>query len=268
MLKFSANLTWLFDDRPFLERFGAASAAGFKGVEFLHPLDWPLEELKQRVDRYNLDVTLINIAPGNWSRGDRGLACVPGRIDEFRRGVEDTLAYAKALGCPRLHCVAGVMPRKARVRDAEACYIDNVLYAAQVSADAGIELLIEPINGIDIPGYFLDSFEKTMTLMNIMAERGGPQPRFQFDVYHCAIIHGEVAEWIERCADRIGYYQIAGIPDRNEPDIGLLPLDEIFSAICELGIDTWIGCEYRPKADVFAGLAWIDEVKRKFGGSD
>ena len=265
MLKFSANLTWMFDDRPFLERFGAASAAGFSGVEFLHPLDWPLEELRRRITQYNLQVTLMNIAPGDWSRGDRGLACVPDRVDEFRRGVAETLDYADALDCPRLHCVAGVMPRRVPVREVEACYIDNILFAADACANAGVELFIEPINRIDIPGYFLDSFEKTMTLMNIMAARGGAQPRLQFDVYHCAIIHGDVAEWIERCGDRIGYYQIAGVPDRHEPDIGLLPLDEVFAAITALDVDTWIGCEYRPKTDSFEGLGWIKHVQGKFG---
>lgn len=268
MLKFSANLTLMFADRPFLERFGAASAAGFTGIEFLFPLDWPLEELARRIKLYSLQVTLLNIAPGDWSRGDRGLACVPDRIAEFRRGVEETLVYAQELGCPRLHCVAGVVPRKAPVRQVEACYIDNVLYAADACAEAGIELFIEPINRVDTPGYFLDSFEKAMTLMNIMAQRGGAQPRLQFDIYHCAIIHGGVAGWIERCGDRIGYYQIGGVPDRHEPDVGLLPLDEVFAAISELNIDTWIGCEYRPKNDAFLGLGWIKRAHDKFGGAN
>ena len=182
MFKFSANLTWMFTERPFLERFGAASAAGFKGVEFLFPLQWPLASLQDQATRYNLTVTLLNIAPGNWEQGDRGLACVPDRIDEFRRGVMETIEYAKGLDCRRLHCVAGVIPSKQQMRQVEACYIDNVLFAADMCADAGIDLLIEPINRNDIPGYFLDSFDKAMTLMGLMAARGGAQPRLQFDI--------------------------------------------------------------------------------------
>lgn len=265
MLKFSANLNLLFTERPFLDRFGAASAAGFRGVEFLFPLDWPLDRLVDNVERYNLQVTLMNLAPGDWSGGDRGLACLPQRVAEFRRRLQETIVYARALGCRRLHCVAGVMPRGVSVRTAETCYIDNVLFAAQVASEAGIDLLIEPINGIDMPGYFLDSFEKAMSLMTLMAQRGGPQPRLQFDVYHCAVIHGDVAEWIERCGERIGYYQIGGVPDRYEPDVGLLPLGEVISAIRALDIDTWIGCEYHPKGDTHAGLGWIKRVQHESG---
>ncbi len=266
MLKFSANLTLMFTERPFLERFGAVSAAGFRAVEFLFPLEWPVEELAERIKRYNLQVTLMNITPGDWSRGDRGLACVPDRIAEFRRGVEQTLVYAKALECTRLHCVAGVVPRNMPMRHVEACYIDNVLLAADACAGAGVELLIEPINTGDTPGYFLDTFDKAMTLMNIMADRGGMQPKLQFDIYHCAKIHGDVPGWIERCGDRVGYFQIAGIPDRHEPDVGLLPTDQIFAAVNELGVDTWIGCEYHPKDGTFDGLGWIEDVWNKFGG--
>jgi hydroxypyruvate isomerase len=260
MLKFSANLTLLFTDRPFLERFGAASAAGFKAVEFLFPLEWPVEALAERLDRYNLQVSLMNIAPGNWERGDRGLACIPDRVKEFRRGVEVTLEYARTLKCPRLHCVAGVVPRRPSMREVERCYIDNVLFAADLCAGAGVEVMIEPINGIDMPGYFLDSFDKAMSLMNIMAARGGVQPRLQFDVYHCGVIHGDIPLWLDRCADRIGYYQIGGLPDRHEPDIGLLPLDDIFARMRELDIDTWIGCEYHPRGDTFAGLKWLQRA--------
>ncbi len=264
MLEFSANLSFLFTERPFLERFGAASSAGFRGVEFLFPLEWPVDELVDRVTHYNLQVTLLNIAPGDWSRGDRGLACLPDRVSEFRKGVEETLKVAQALGCPRLHCVAGVFPRKVPVRHVENCYIDNVLHAAEMCSQAGVELLIEPINTGDLPGYFLDTFDKAMSLMNIMAARGGVQPKLQFDVYHCAKIHGEVPGWIERCGDRIGYYQIAGVPDRHEPDIGLLPLHKVFRAINLLAVDTWIGCEYKPKETTFDGLGWIKRVEQEF----
>lgn len=260
MLKFSANLTLMFAERPFLERFGAASSAGFRAVEFLFPLEWPVEELMERISKYNQQVTLLNIALGDWSRGDRGLACVPDRFAEFRRGVEKTISYARKLDCPRLHCVAGLVPQRTPMRHVEACFVDNILYAADACAEAGIELLIEPINSEDFPGYFLDTFDKAMTLMNLMAERGGAQPKLQFDIYHCAKIHGDVPAWIERCGDRIGYYQIAGVPDRHEPDVGLLALDEIFAAINELAIDTWIGCEYHPKESTFDGLGWIERA--------
>lgn len=264
MLQFSANLTLLFNERPFLERFGSASAAGFRAVEFLFPLDWPVEELTGRLTRYNLTVSLLNIVPGDWERGERGLACVPDRVGEFRRGVDRTLECAKALNCRRLHCVAGIVPRRTPIRHVEACYIDNVLYAAEQCAEAGVELLIEPINSGDMPGYFLDTFDKAMTLMNIMAEKGGAQPKLQFDIYHCAKIHGDVPAWIERCADRIGYFQIAGIPDRHEPDVGLLPLQDILAAVEDLGLDTWIGCEYHPKGDTFKGLGWVKWAQHKF----
>ena len=256
MLKFAANLTYLFPDRPFLDRFAAASSAGFSGVEFRSPLDWTVDALDERRRRYSLEVTLMNAAIGEWSRGERGLACLPQRRADFRRELERTLFFARQLGCPRLHCMAGFVPRGVSVRQAETCYIDNLLYAADQCAASGVEVMIEPINSGDAPGYFLDSFDKAMTLMTIMAGQGGPQPQLQFDVYHCACIHGGVLQWIERCADRIGYFQIAGVPDRHEPDLGLLPLQDILEAVDRLGLETWIGCEYHPRDDTFDGLLW------------
>ena len=267
MLRFSANLTLLFNEKPFMDRFGAASAAGFNGVEFLFPLDWPVGELDERRRRYSLEFTLMNIVPGDWAAGERGLACVVGREKEFRRGVEATVAYANKLKCKRLHCVAGLSPDKAPMRAVETCFVDNVLFAADACAQAGIEVMIEPINTMDMPGFFLDNFEKAMSLMNIMARQGGAQPKLQFDIYHCARIHGDVASWLDRTADRIGYFQIGGIPDRHEPDIGLLPLNSILAKIDELGLDTWIGCEYHPRDDTAGGLGWLSAVRSRFPGN-
>jgi hydroxypyruvate isomerase len=256
-IRFSANVNLLFNEHAFLDRFAAAADAGFGGVETLFAYDWPVEAQAERLERFGLQQTLLNVAPGQWTAGDRGLACQPDRRKDFHAGLDTAIAYARRLGCPRLHCVAGLKPDGLARADAEACFIDNVLLAARQGAEYGICVQIEPINQHDMPGFFLSDFGYALELIERMVEAGGPQPRLQFDIYHCALIHGDVVHWIERCAPWTAYFQIAGVPGRHEPDVGELDLAEVIGAIKACHEEVWVGCEYHPLAETVAGLGWM-----------
>ncbi len=261
MPRFAANLSMMFTEYEFLDRFQAAANAGFEAVEFLFPYDWPKEELARRLEENNLQQVLFNLPPGDWEAGERGMACLPGREQEFRQSIDMALTYAHALNCPRLHCMAGLKPENTDYDQASECYKDNVTYAAGRCAKDGIELLIEPINPFDMPGFFLNDFAVAEQLIRDILATGQPAPGLQFDIYHCARIHGDVPAWLKQTCDLIAHFQIAGTPERHEPDRGNLDLEAILAEISNLSLDFWIGCEYRPAGRTEDGLGWIKQVR-------
>lgn len=254
--RFAANLSFLFADRPFLERFAAASACGFGGVEFLFPYEYAADDLATRLRENRLEMVLFNLPPGDWEAGDRGIASHPARIAEFRAGVERALAYALALNCRKLHCMAGL--RLPGVPDAEQqeCFVSNLKWAARRVRESGMTILVEPINSlVDMPGYWLDDFSRARRCIGLAAEEN---LALQFDVYHAQVMSGNAAELLRVAladdAIRVAHVQIADAPGRHEP--GSASTD--WPAIRELlaGYPGWIGCEYRPQQGTEAGLAW------------
>jgi hydroxypyruvate isomerase len=257
-MRFAANLSMMFGEHGFMERFAAAALAGFDAVEYLFPYEFAAKELRARLDATGLEQALFNAPPGDWAKGERGLACLPGREQEFRDGIARALDYAGVLGCGRIHAMAGVVPEGADPVRLEATYIANIAWAAGQAEEAGVELLIEPINRIDMPGYFLHDFAQALGLIAMSAEAGAP-PGLQFDIYHCARMYGPdaVLAWAERCRPVIGHYQIAGTPARNEPDRGDLPCLTLIPALEALTPGLFCGCEYRPAGRTEDGLGWL-----------
>jgi len=256
-MKFAANLSMMFAEVAFPERFRAAASAGFTAVEYLFPYDWSSDLLAAKLRYYNLQQVLFNLPPGNWEAGERGLASLPGREQEFSEGVAKAIACARHLNTPRLHCMAGLRDQIIDGQVQRAVYVNNLRHAAQQCADNSIQLLIEPINPIDIPGYFLSDFGLSL---DILAEVNATVPgllKLQFDIYHCQKIHGDVPAWLEKCRNHTAHLQIAGVPNRHEPDLGDLPMAEILEICADIHPDLWIGCEYRPKAHTPTGLEWM-----------
>lgn len=269
MPRFAANLSFLYPELPFLERFAAAAADGFEGVEFLFPYAWPVAELRARLRDAGLQQVLFNAPPAGldaprieaaWQAGLRGTAALPGREAEFRHGLELALRHAEALECPSLHCMAGVLPPGLDAARARAVYVDNLRWAAALAAGSGVDLLIEPINARDMPGYFLTHQQQAH---DIVLEVGAPNLKVQMDLYHCQISEGDVAHKLRQHlpGGRVGHMQIAGVPERHEPDTGELHHPYLFDLIDELGWDGWIGCEYHPRlgaqpGGTTAGLGW------------
>jgi hydroxypyruvate isomerase len=273
MPRFAANLSMLYPELPFLERFGAAAADGFEAVEFLFPYEYDPDVIAAELRRHDLQQVLFNSPPGDWSRGERGLACLPGREDEFRSGIGDALRYAQVLNCPRIHAMAGVVPNGLNRERARDTYIANLRAAAADAALAGITLTIEPINPRDIPGFFLNRQDDAHALL---AEIGAPNVAVQMDLYHCQIVEGDVATNIRRWlpTGRVGHFQIAGVPERHEPDVGELNYAYLFRVIdevsAECGWQGWVGCEYRPARGAVArgtsdGLAWFHPLRHATG---
>ena len=261
MPRFAANLTMLYNELPFLDRFAAAAADGFEAVEYLFPYDHPPELLADRLGAHGLRQVLFNAPPGDWEAGERGLACQPGREAEFRQGVERALAYARALQCPRVHVMAGLRPDGLAPEALRATYVDNLRWAADAAASQGVDVLIEPINTRDIPGFFLNRQDEAHAIVEAV---GRPNLKVQMDLYHCQIVEGDVAMKLRRYlpTGRVGHLQIAGVPQRHEPDTGELNYGYLFQVIDELGFDGWLGCEYRPAAGAVpggtsAGLGWL-----------
>ncbi|MBV6323233.1 2-oxo-tetronate isomerase [Duganella violaceipulchra] len=253
MPKFAANLSMLFNEAPFLERFALAREAGFDGVEFLFPYAYEAEQLAERLRRHQLQLVLFNLPCGDWNAGDRGLACDPRRQDEFRAGVQSALEYATELGAPRLHCMAGKLPAGVAPERAHATYVDNLRHAAGVLAPHGIELLIEPINHYDMPGYFLNHSRQAL---DIIAETGSPNLFLQYDIYHMQRMEGELSNTIRAQLPMIRHMQIADTPGRHEPGSGEINYRHLFRHIDQIGYDGWLGCEYIPAGDTMAGLGW------------
>ena len=259
MPRFAANLTMMYNEHAFLDRFAAAARDGFKAVEYLFPYEFPAEELKARLGEYGLTQALFNAPPGDWAAGDRGVASLPGREDEFRRGVETALDYARLLGNDKLHVMAGLLPAQADRSRHRDVYLRNLADAAQAARADGITVLIEPINPRDMPGFFLNRQDEAQA---ICREIGAPNLKVQFDCYHCQIVEGDLAKKLERDIAGIGHIQIAGVPERHEPDVGELNYPYLFDRIDALGYDGWIGCEYRPKAGTSEGLGWLRSYLR------
>ena len=254
MPRFAANLTMLFDEVPFRERYAAASAAGFAGVECLFPYEVPADELAELVAGLGLAQVLFNLPPGDWESGERGLAALPGRAAEFRDSVDVALHYARRLRCPTLHVMAGLVPEGANRNAMHRTYVDNLRYAADVVANDGIDLVIEPLNDRDVPGYFLSRVDAAA---EIVAEVDRPNVGLQFDCYHVQIMDGDLATRLERHAPLIRHVQIAGVPERHEPDTGEIAYPYLFDLLDRLGYAGWIGCEYRPATTTGAGLGWL-----------
>ncbi len=274
MPKFAANLSMMYPDLPFLDRFDAAAKDGFYAVEFLFPYAWDAAEIATRLKSNGLQQVLFNSPAGAMDRegytrlfdqGVRGTACLPGHTQEFRHGVQIALEYAETLDCPRIHLMAGLVPVGKERADVQATYIENLRWAATEAAKAGRDVLMEPINTRDIPRFFLNRQDHAH---DIIAEVGLPNLKVQMDLYHCQIVEGDVASKIRTYlpTGRVGHFQIAGVPERHEPDIGEVNYPYLFGVIDEVskacGWDGWIGCEYRPKhgaqpGGTSAGLGWL-----------
>ena len=260
MPRFAANLSMLYNEHAFLDRFAAAAKDGFEAVEFLFPYAFSHQDLVARLRDHGLQQVLFNGPPGDWDKGERGMACLPDRVDEFRRSVEQALGYAQALRCPRIHLMAGLAPAQAERAALRAAYVANLAWAAKQAAAQGVDIVIEPINTRDIPGFFLNRQDEAHA---IVAEVGADNLKVQMDLYHCQIVEGDLARKIERYVPtgKVGHMQIAGVPERHEPDIGEINHPYLFEQIDRLGFDGWIGCEYRPRISTpggtTAGLGWF-----------
>jgi hydroxypyruvate isomerase len=253
MPKFAANLTLMFNELPFLERFAAARGNGFEAVEFLFPYAWTAEEITEQLAANRLTLVLHNLPAGDWAAGERGLACDPTRIGEFQDSVAQALAYAVPLGVRQLHCLAGIPGPAADHALAHQTYIANLRYAAARLAAHGMTLLIEPINTFDMPGYFLTSSAQAA---GVIAEVGASNLYLQYDIYHMQRMGEDLAGGIARHLPQIRHMQLADSPGRHEPGSGVIDYAALFRLIDQLGYEGWIGCEYLPQGDTAAGLAW------------
>jgi hydroxypyruvate isomerase len=254
MPKFAANLTMLFNEVAFLDRFAAARRAGFAGVEYLFPYEHDAKEIRRRLDEQGLTQVLHNLPAGNWGGGERGIACHPDRVAEFEEGVTRAIQYAMALGCRQLNCLAGIAPGDVDEARARTTFVANLRGAARRLQDAGIRLLIEPINTRDIPGFFLRT---TAQALEIMGEVGSDNLFLQYDVYHMQIMEGDLATTIQKQLDRIAHVQIADNPGRHEPGTGEINYDFLFHHLDRIGYAGWVGCEYKPAASTESGLGWM-----------
>jgi hydroxypyruvate isomerase len=255
MPRFAANLSMMYTEHRFLDRFGAAAADGFGAVEFMFPYDIPHAEIAARQTDHGLQLVLFNAPPGDSAAGERGLACLPDRRHAFRRSiVEQALPYALALQCPRLHVMAGLMPAGIERAGLRATYVSNLAWAAREAASMGIDLLIEPINKRDVPGYFLNDFAFARDLI---LELKIPNLKLQFDIYHCQILHGDVTVRLREMMPIVGHVQIASVPSRNEPDGEELNYPFLFDELDRLGYAGFVGCEYRPRGNTDDGLGWF-----------
>jgi hydroxypyruvate isomerase len=263
MPRFAANLSMMYPEHDFLDRFAAASADGFTAVEYLLPYAYDRTELRQRLDDHGLRQVLFNAPAGAWESGERGIAALPGREPELRSGIARALEYAAALDCPRLHVMAGLVPpemtpkERAEHRDT---YLANLEWAAERAAESEVDILVEPINGRDVPGYFLSRQAEAHA---VVREVGAPNLKVQLDLYHCQIVEGDLTTTLRRDlpTGRVGHLQIAGVPDRHEPDSGELDVRHLFGVVDDLGFDGWIGCEYIPRAGTSEGLGWLNDYR-------
>lgn len=254
MPNFAANLSMMFNEVEFLDRFKAAADQGFKGVEFLFPYDFEAAELKARLEDNGLTQALFNLPPGDWAAGERGFAAIPGRQADFEAALEKALSYAETIGNELLHCMSGMVPDGV---DRDACtdtLIANLKKAAPIAASAGKTLIIEPINTRDMPGYFLNYQGQAREILEAVDE---PNVRLQFDFYHVQIMEGSLAVRFEEHLDLIRHVQIAGVPGRFEPNVGEINYPFLFDRMDELGYTGWVGCEYKPKGDTVDGLGWF-----------
>ena len=257
MPQFAANLTMLFNEAPFLERFNLAAKAGFKAVEFLFPYAYSAQEIKVHLDTNQLQLVLHNLPAGNWDAGERGIACHPDRIDEFRAGVVSAIEYAKVLGVGQLNCLAGKVPEGVNPDVIRTTFIENLRFAASELKKANLRLLVEPINTLDIPGFYLS---RTSQAIEIMNEVNAENLYLQYDIYHAQRMEGELANTIQKHLSRIAHIQLADNPGRNEPGTGEINYRYLFTFLDRIGYKGWIGCEYKPASTTEAGLGWLTEL--------
>jgi hydroxypyruvate isomerase len=253
MTKLCANLTMLFGEVAFMDRFAQAAHAGFKGVEFLFPYAYDKAQLADQLGKHGLTQVLHNLPPGDWAGGERGIACLPDRVGEFQDGVGTAIDYAQALGCKQLNVLAGIAPAGVAPDTVHETFVANVKFAAQALAAAGIRLLIEPINTFDIPGFYMN---RTRQALDAIEASGSENVFLQYDIYHAQRMEGELATTIERHLPKIAHMQLADNPGRHEPGTGEINYPFLFAHLERLGYDGWIGCEYKPAATTSAGLGW------------
>ena len=253
MPKFAANLTMLFTEVPFLDRFERAARAGFTAVEFLFPYEFPVAEIRNRLVANRLELVLHTLPAGDWAAGERGIACLPDRVAEFRDGVATAISYATALGVPRLNCLAGKTPAGVGAEVVHATLVDNLRFAASRLQAAGIGLLVEPVNHFDVPGFALTTTAQALSLMD---EVDAPNLRLQYDIYHAQRMEGELGATLSAHIGRIGHIQLADNPGRGEPGTGEIHFPWLLRHIDALGYDGWIGCEYKPRGATTDGLGW------------
>lgn len=254
MPKFSANLSMLFTELPFLERFAAAARAGFKAVEYVSPYDVPKTEIAARLAGHGLSQALFNLPAGNWEKGDRGIGCHPDRVGEFKDGVSLAIDYAGATGCATVNCLAGIKPPLVSRQEAFETLVANARFAAAELKKAGVLLVVEPINGYDIPGFLLNRSADGIAVMDAV---NSDNLKLQYDLYHMQRMEGEIAATLERLLPRIGHVQIADNPGRHEPGTGEMNYAFLFRHLDRIGYRGWIGCEYRPMAGTVEGLGWM-----------
>ncbi|CDS51994.1 Hydroxypyruvate isomerase [Polaromonas sp. CG9_12] len=243
----------LFTEVPFLERFDKAAKAGFKAVEFLFPYAWPAEEIRQRLDANHLTLVLHNLPAGDWDAGERGIACLPERVSEFREGVAKAIVYAQALGVQQLNCLAGKAPAGVSDEVLRQTFVDNLRFAAAELKKAGLHLLIEPINTFDIPGFYLNRTAQAVAILDVV---GADNAFVQYDLYHAQRMEGELAATLQKYLPRIGHVQLADNPGRHEPGTGEINYAFLFAHLDRIGYGGWIGCEYKPATTTEAGLGW------------
>jgi len=255
MPRFAANLTMLFSEVEFPERFAAAARAGFRGVEYLFPYPYPADALADRLRRHGLEQVLHNLPAGDWAAGERGIACLPGREGEFQDGVGRAVDYARALGCPRVNCLAGIAPAGVAPEVLRETLVGNLRFAARALGRVGVELLVEPINTRDIPGFFL---RHTAQALSILDDVGETNARLQYDAYHMQVMEGDLARTLEANLPRIGHVQVADNPGRHEPGTGEIHYPFLFTHLDRIGYRGWVGCEYKPATTTEAGLGWFE----------
>lgn len=264
MTRIAANLSTLFTDVPLLQRFGRARAAGFSAVEVQFPYEHPAAALREQLERHGLVMVLHNLPPGDFAAGERGIACHPGREAEFREGVAQAVRYAQALGVPRLNCLCGKVPAGVSEPEIRATLVANLRFAAQVLADAGLTLLVEPINPFDMPGFWLNRTAQALALID---EVGAPNLRVQYDIYHAQRVEGELAATLTRHLHRIGHIQFADNPGRHEPGTGEIHFDFLFRHLQQLGWQGDLGAEYTPRGRSEDSLAWLAPLQQLFHGT-
>lgn len=259
MTKFAANLTMLFNEKPFLERFALAKIGGFKAVEFLFPYAFDASEIKSALDNNALKLVLHNLPAGDWDAGERGIACHPDRVAEFRSGVSKAIEYASILGVPQLNCLAGKTPEGVDPALIHDTFVNNLQFAAAELKKSGLKLLIEPINTFDIPGFYLSKTAQGIAILDTVA---ADNTFLQYDIYHAQRMEGELANTIQKYFDRIAHIQLADNPGRNEPGTGEINYGYLFDLLTRLGYTGYIGCEYKPLKTTEAGLHWMGQYEQ------
>jgi hydroxypyruvate isomerase len=264
MPKFAANLAMLFNEVPFLDRFDRAARAGFEAVEFLFPYAFAATDIKAKLSSNRLKLVLHNLPAGDWDAGERGIACLPDRVDEFREGVGRAIDYATALGAPQVNCLAGKAPLGATDEMLRKTFVANLKYAAVELKKAGLKLLIEPINTYDIPGFYLNRTAQAISIMDeVVSDPKADNLFLQYDVYHAQRFEGELAATLQKQLARIAHIQIADNPGRNEPGSGEINFPFLFSHLDRIGYSGWIGCEYKPAGTTESGLKWLEQMRRR-----